>query len=200
MAVGNEVSELKQEKLYGAEVLFQNDGKAIYYFPEDSLGGKSLCRITVADGKPGQEEMIAKKAEPFYAWMNEDDQICYVDNYAMRFSGTGDLCCGDATIDVNVYFGGDLYDEISYAEESKKFIYLKFFYNGTDRWLNLMTGNNGETELIAENVLDFAVWDEGRILYIQKSGSEERSGDLYAYEDGKSVKLAEGVSNILNRD
>ena len=80
LAVGNEVSELKQEKLYGAEVLFQNDGKAIYYFPEDSLGGKSLCRITVADGKPGQEEMIAKKAEPFYAWMNEDDQICYVNN------------------------------------------------------------------------------------------------------------------------
>ncbi|MBO7339374.1 MAG: hypothetical protein J6U66_04835, partial [Lachnospiraceae bacterium] len=89
---------------------------------------------------------------------------------------------------------------ISFALNTKKFIYLKFEWKGTDRWSNLMAGNNEGTEMIAEDVIDFAVWDEGRILYVKKTGEEYMSGDLYLYENGNSVKLADGVSFILNHD
>lgn len=166
-----------------------DDGSAIYYIDdmsEDKDYG-DLYKVAISDGAPQSPEMYDSDVYAYSIYFLSDGRLCY---YKDVKENQGELFVDKTSIDYDV----QLYS-VSYNEDSKQLLYFVDWSSerscGTlKRW----TGK--EAEKIADDVHDFSVTADGKILYLYDYSTNYYKGELYLFNK-EGEKLDDDVVAII---
>lgn len=168
------------------------DGKT-YIFTASGDGDSKIYRIDLLDGSDKTPAAIDDDMEETRITLTSDKKVVYSKTeYGTRLR--------------NIYVDGKLIaenadsDNITYLDGS--FYYIKNAYGSDEEEpANVLTINtDGKETAIKDDVSRYCVLDKDNIMMICGMEYEDdfRGGTLYLYKDGKTVKIDEEVTSIVN--
>ena len=163
------------------------DGSAIYFIddiPEDKNYG-DLYLISVSDGTVGKPEKYDSDVYSGY-FINNGEYVYYKD-YS---NGKGDLYINKNKIDYDV--SGYIYG----TDDNK--VYYHTDWNSSKEIGTLKVYNGKESVKIADDVYDYVITSDGRILYLHDYSRTYYRGELVEWSNGKTQKLDDDVVCVLN--
>lgn len=183
---------LKASCVLIASIDISADGKT-YIFTASGDGNSKIYRLDLSDGSDKTPAAIDDDTDQTRITLTSDKKVVYSKTeYGSPLR--------------NIYVDGKLIaenadsDNISYLDGS--FFYIKNAY-GTDEEepANVLTINtDGKETAIKDEVNRYCVLDKDNIMMICGIDYEAdfRGGTLYLYKDGKTVKVDEEVTEIVN--
>lgn len=183
---------LKASCVLIASIEISADGKT-YIFTASGDGNSKIYRLDLSDGSDKVPAAIDDDTDVTRITLTSDKKVVYSKTeYGSPMR--------------NIYVDGKLIaenadsDNITYLDGS--FYYIKNAY-GTDEELpaNVLTINtDGKETVIKDDVNRYCVLDKDNVMMICGMDREDdfSDGTLYLYKDGKTVKIDEEVTSIVN--
>ena len=187
VAVGATMNALDQDE--ASSFTISDDGSTIYFISDVSDSGEygDLYKVAISDGAPQAPELYDNDVYPYAIYFLSDGRLCY---YKDVKESKGELFLDKTSIDYDV----QLYS-VSYDEDSEQLLY--FVDWSDDRSCGTLKRWTGkEAEKIADDVHDFSVTADGKILYLYDYSTNSYRGELYLF-DKEGEKIDDDVVAIL---
>ncbi len=165
-------------------------GTVVYYIddiPNEKDYGE-LYRITITDGVVGKAEVYDSDVYLYNCYFVGKDQLRYFKDYKDE---KGELYINKNKIDYDVYAYS-----VSVDSESDKVFYFTD-WNSEKRYGTLKVYQGGESTKIADDVHDFSVTPDGRVLYLYDYSLNYYKGELHEWNKGETRKIDDDVVCII---
>lgn len=166
-------------------------GTIVYYF-DDIPDGKSygeLYRITIVNGVVYKPEVFDSDVSTSYSGFIDNDHYKYFKDYK---NDVGELYINKQRIDYDVY----VYD-ITYCSDLNEVFYYTDV-NDERSSGTLKVNQNGKAVKIADDVHDFSVVPDGRVLYLYDYSKKYYKGELREWNCGETRKIDDDVVCIIS--
>lgn len=190
ISIKNNATVIEQEKEI-TNIRINSEGTVVYYIddvPNDKIHG-TLYRINISKGKVGKAEVYDSD---IYS-----GQIRFAEDKIMYFKdvkdGKGELYINKDKIDYDV----ELYNNIEFDYDNNRVIYFTE-WNDEKEYGTLKVYNGKKSVKISDEVHDFTVTPDGRVLYLYDYSLKNYKGELYEWSKGKTRKIDEDVVAVLD--
>ena len=161
-------------------------GEAVYFMDnlsgDDETHGDLYC-VSIDDGNIGDPELYDTDVYGTYVTLTEDETPIYfkdVDDYE------GEMYVGKKRIDYDVYcYVNITFDKIYYRTDVDDDSFMLKMYDS-------------ETVKIADDVYNYKILPDGRVLYLYDYSTNRYKGELYEWDDGEARKLDDDVVMIVS--
>lgn len=177
---------LEQEKEISG-VKINSDGTRAIYIDNISDDHGDLYSVSISKNKVGTPELYDTDVYDVYYYFVGDGDIRYFKNCE---DSTCDLYINQQEVESDVYIYG-------ITTDTDRTFYVTD-WNSDKSYGTLKTFNGKKSEVIAEEVSDFYVLDEGRVLYLSDYSSKYYKGELNEWNNGKTRKIDDDVSCIVH--
>ena len=205
IAVKNTATIVEQEK-DATNFIISADGAVVYYIddiPDENNYGK-LYRISIKNGVVGKAEVYDSDVYTDDISFVDGSKIKYFKNYKRNFNdykdNKGELYIDKVKIDYDVYA-----NSINYYSDLDKVFYFTDRYDENDNGTldennngTLKVYENGESVKIADDVHDYSVMADGRVLYLNDYSLNYYKGELHEWHNGKTKKIDDDVVYIIH--
>ncbi len=171
--------------------VINDSGTAVYFLdniPEEERCG-DLYKISIKNGKVGTPELYDTEVHDSYYRFITDKKIMY---YKDVDNSKGDFYINKSLIDYDVTTYITLYDE------DASNIYYLTDYNEEKEYGTLKVYSDGKSKKIHDDVYDFSLTPDGRVLYLIDYSLTNYKGELYEWSSGKSKKIDDDVVCVLS--
>lgn len=191
IAIKNNATVLEQEKDI-TNLRINSKGTVAYYIddvPNDKSHG-TLYRIKISKNKIGKAEVYDNDVYSGYSYFVDEDEFMYFKDVK---SGKGELYIDKDKVDYDV----ELYSTIEYDSDLNRLLYYTDWNDEKD--LGTLKAYNGKKSVkISDDVHDFTVTPDGRVLYLYDYSVKNYRGELFEWSKNKAKKLDEDVVAILD--
>jgi len=189
VAVKGAATVVEQEKEAGY-FRINSSGTVIYYIDdipaEENFG--ELYRISISNGVVGQPEVYDSDVFNGYCYFVSDSEFQYFKDYK---DGKGELYIDKNLIDYDVKI-----NSVDVDSDLGKVVY---FTDWNDNKLHgtLKVYNGKEAVKIADDVHDFSVTPDGRVLYLYDYSLNYYKGELHEWANGGTRQIDDDVVCVL---
>ncbi|MBQ6430700.1 MAG: zinc-ribbon domain-containing protein [Oscillospiraceae bacterium] len=187
VAVKGNATVLKQEK--AAKYFRLNDAGTLLFYIDDISDDKdegTLYRIEISGEEIGKPEVYDDDVYAGRCDFIDDESFYYFKDYK---DGKGELYVDKNKVDDDVRGGG-----IDTPFELGKVFYYTDWKDGKG---TLKVYEGKEATKIEDDVSDYTVVPDGRVLYMYDYSTKSYAGELYLWDDGKAEKLDEDVTCLV---
>lgn len=201
IAVKTTATVVEQEK--EARTFRINPSGTVVYYIDDIPDGKSygeLYRISIANGVVGKAEVYDSDVYTGYCYFAGDDKFEYYKDYYKDYKGgKGDMYVNKVKIDYDVRIYSSVFDVRIYSSvfsDSDKVIYFTD-WDDDKEYGTLKVYDGKESVKIADDVHQFFITPDGRVLYLYDYSLYYYKGELHVWENGETRKIDDDVVCII---
>ncbi|MBR4308094.1 MAG: zinc-ribbon domain-containing protein [Oscillospiraceae bacterium] len=170
------------------EITISNDGKTLYYFDNVENSHGDMYSASISKSKLGKSKKIDSDVY--------DGRITFMKKSVIYFKdvkdSTGEMYFDGKKVDFDVY----IYS-LQRIEDSKRIFYTTDLDSG-DGTGTLKVLQGKKVKKISDEVYEYTVLPNGKVLYLIDYSRENCKGDLYQWDGGKAKKVDEDVVAVLN--
>lgn len=167
ICVKDKATEIEQKD---ANIYINDAGTSIYYIADVSDGHGQLYHISVSGGALEKAEEYDSEVYNNACQFINDEEFAYFKDYD---DYKGELYINKKRVDYDVKSGNMIFDD----ENGRVFYYTDW---DDDKECGILKVYNGEKSVkIAEDVSDYTVVPDGRVLYLANYSLEYYKGELY---------------------
>ncbi len=173
-----------------ATALRLNDaGTTVYYVADCGEEGShgDLYRINIKKGKAEKASVYDQDVYIGQCRFLNDELFAYFKDYDDEH---GELYMNKEKVDFDVYAYG-----MTYCEEAELLFYYTDFSD--DKEQGTLKVYDGEVVKISDDVCDYTVTPDERVLFLYDYSTKNYKGELYLWEDGDKTKLDDDVVCII---
>lgn len=182
------------------DIVIDKNGETLYYISADEedtvvdLLKGNLYSVAIVDGAVQSPELYdtdvsTARGYPFLTFYN--DKLAYWKEIELgTYNAEAGLYIEKEKIDSDI-----TYFSLEYNKELDTFTYI--IDRDSKGMGTLKVYKNGTAEKISDDVSDFCVLPNGKILYMYDYNINRCRGELYVYDNGKTEKVDEDVVAIL---
>lgn len=187
VATEEKTAELDVQKELGYAYMTE-DGSTIYYMDniDEEKNEGEIYTVTVKNGSLSKPELYDDEVYRSSWTLVNDDQLRYFKDFKDQ---KGDLYVNKAKVDSDVY-----YARYGYTDDG---IYYFTDWDNEKYQGTLKYWEDGEKTKIGDDIADFQLKGDGRLLYLQEYSLKSYKGELYIWKNGKAEKLDDDVSCII---
>lgn len=186
ISVKDKATEIDQKD---ADVYINDAGTSIYYVADVSDGHGQLYHISVSGGALEKPEEYDSEVYNNACRFINDEEFAYFKDYD---DYKGELYINKKSVDYDVKSGNMIFDD----ENGRVFYYTDW---DDDKDCGMLKVYNGEESAkIAEDVSDYTIIPDGRVLYLANYSLEYYKGELYEWSAGEARKLDDDVVCVLH--
>lgn len=189
IAVKGTATVVEQEK-EATNFNINSSGTIVYYIddiPNEKNYGE-LYRISISDGVVGKAEVYDSDVYTGYCYFVSDSEFEYFKDYK---DGKGELYINKNRIDYDVR----VYSVNVYTDLDKVFYFTD--WNDEKEYGTLKVYNGEEAVKIADDVHNFSVTPDGRVLYLYDYSLNYYKGELHEWSNGETRKIDDDVVCVL---
>lgn len=180
------------------KIYVANGGKTIYFsnIPFASEANE-LCRVNIENGKASPAIIFDTEIDSFTDILSNGSIMYY--KKINQAEHSGELYINGILVSLNAvtpFSINGIERTVKAFEGSVYFYSLSDSKSINDLILNVH--KNGETYKISDNVHDFTILPNGKILYMNGFDLEKKSGTLYIFDGDTSLKIADDVGSIVH--
>ena len=167
-----------------------SSGTLAYYIdniPNDKNHGE-LYRISISNGVVKKPEVYDSDVYTGYSYFASDSEFVYFKDYK---DSKGELYINKEKID---------YDVAVYSVDAQTDLDMVFYFtdwNDEKNYGTLKVYQNKKATKIADDVYDYSVTPDGRVLYLDDYSMTYFKGELNEWNNGKTRKIDDDVIAIL---
>jgi len=189
VAQGGESFALEMDTL--DSLVLNDDGTMAYFITnveeEDNFG--ELHFMKIGDGKIKETAMYDEEVYAYYLRMAGDNDVVY---FKDAEDGVGELFMNAEHVDYDV----SIWNGVIYSETLDQLVYYVDWddeeYRGT-----LKLSGSDKAAKVGDDVADYIILSDGRILYLGDYDMEDGIGELRIYEKGESESLDSDVVALI---
>lgn len=189
IAVKGSATVVEQEKDAGY-FRINASGTVVYYIDDipDEKNYGELYRISIADGVVGKPEVYDSDVYTGYCYFVSDSQFEYFKDYK---DDKGELYINKEKIDYDVRaYSVDVYTDLN------KIVYFTD-WNSEKEYGTLKVYQDGKSVKIADDVHNYSVTPDGRVLYLYDYSLNYYKGELHEWDNGETRKIDDDVVAVL---
>ena len=189
IAVKNTATVVEQEK-DATNFRISADGTVVYYIDDipDEKNYGELYRISIKNGVVGKAEVYDSDVYTGNMSFVDGSKIRYFKDYK---DDKGELYIDKVKIDYDVY----AYSVAYYSDLDKVFYFSD--WNDEKDYGTLKVYEDGESVKIADDVHDYSVMADGRVLYLYDYSLNYYKGELHEWHNGETKKIDDDVVCII---
>lgn len=182
IAFKNKATELSVEGVL--QFRLSPDGKKLWYISdvdEKSEVGE-LYQMDISGGKVGKASLYDSDVGAYYGLVLYEENCLYFKDCE---DWIGTLCMNKQEIDYDVYAYS-----LTYDKDYKTFYYITDWDEEEQR--GTLKSYDGEKKKLADDVIDFTLTPNGKLIYLSNYDIDYFSGELWVY-DGKEAEMFDDV-------
>lgn len=176
-----------EQKKEARDFTINSSGTVVYYIDDitDEKNHGTLYRISISDGKVGKPEVYDEDVYIAYIRFVNDTDFVYFKEYE---NGKGELYMNKNKIDYDV-------ENCRTDELGRMFYYTDWDWDKETGTLKMYDGK--DIVKISDDVHEFQVIPDGRILYLYDYSINYNKGELYEWSDGKTREIDDDVIYVV---
>lgn len=189
IAVKDSVTDLDLDMDKVSRFRINPNGTTIYYLDDMTSDWEYGDLYTIKIGKDGPEAPELYDSDVSYYTGLGEDTIAYFKD--VNEEDIGDLYVNKKSVDYEVY----IYS-VTYHSETNT-IYYGTDWNVDSETATLKYYKDDKPVKVADDIHDFYLLDDGRVLYLYDYSLNRYTGELHVFENGKSRKVADDVVAVI---
>ena len=174
-----------------SDVWINGSGTMICYIDgiSEEYGYGDLYSISIVDGVVGKPELCDSDVDVDTSgyFINDRKYFYFKDSQGNK----GDLYINKNKIDY------DVYDYRVTADNSSGKVYYYTDWDFDKGYGTLKVYQNGKAVKISDDVYDYTVTADGRVLYLYDYSLKYKQGELYEWNNGETRKIDDDVQSII---
>lgn len=182
IAFKNKATELSVDG--GIQFKISPDGKKLWYISdlEENSEVGELYQMDISGGKVGKASLYDSDVGAYYGLVLYEENCLYFKDCE---DWVGTLCMNKQEIDYDVYAF-----TLTYDKDYNTFYYITDWDEEEQR--GTLKSYDGEKKKLADDVIDFTLTPNGKLIYLSNYDIDYYSGELWVY-DGKEAEMLDDV-------
>lgn len=125
--------------------------------------------------------------------ITDDNRVVYFKEYK---NGAGDLYIDKKVVDGDV--SADPYGDMALQYNQGSLVYITDYYDEDENDRGTLNIYDGDKSIkIADDVRQFRLLPDGRVVYLRDYSTYSHTGELYIWENGESRQIADDVNALF---